>query len=625
MKTNYDIIVIGGGHAGIEAAHAAARLGSSTLLLTMDCDAIGRMSCNPAIGGIAKGQLVRDIDALGGLMAVLADESGIQFRMLNQSKGPAVWGPRAQMDMHLYSQRSQFYLKQLSNLSFLSDEVVSLTSDSSSIFNLKTKNQIQLTSLSVIITSGTFLGSVMYTGLSATKGGRIHENSADELSKSIQNLGITTRRLKTGTPSRLAANSIDYSRCQTQKGDEHPHAFSFRTTKPLKNDSVCWITYTNTKTHEILRKGFSQSPMFTGKIKGVGPRYCPSIEDKVERFFDKEKHQLFLEPEDLKKERIYVNGFSSSLPAKIQKEALQSIPGLEHCEILQYGYAVEYDVINANQLQVTYEVKNTPGLYFAGQVNGTSGYEEAAAQGIMAGINAHLKINQQDPFILSRAESYIGVLTDDLTSLDISEPYRMFTSQAEYRLFLRQDNAEERLLQKAYDIGMVQEETYQRYLLLSQKRKSFEAEMEKKTISLNIMNPFLTQKKQPLLKESVPMKKLLKRPEVSLSEVLELLNWKIDLPRTQLETIEAHILYAGFFERQLQEIEKFKKLANLKIPDHFDYEKAEGLSIEARQKMQELKPLTLYLAQKIAGVTPADISVLLYYLNTAQKNSTISS
>ncbi len=585
-------------------------------MLTMDCDAIGRMSCNPAIGGVAKGQLVRDIDALGGLMGILADEAGIQFRMLNQSKGPAVWGPRAQMDMYLYSKKSQFYLSQFSNLSFCSDEVVNLTHlKDPQGYQILTKNDKVLKCTSVIITTGTFLGAVMYTGLSSSPGGRIHEQPANKLSKCIQNLGLKTRRLKTGTPSRLDAKTIDYDRCQVQPGDSLPHAFSFRTKKPLRNDSICWITHTNKKTHEVLKQGFLESPIFTGKIEGIGPRYCPSIEDKIDRFSDKDAHQLFLEPEDLEGKRIYVNGFSSSLPATIQKKALRTIQGLENCEVLQYGYAVEYDVINANQLQLTYECKDVPNLYFAGQVNGTSGYEEAAAQGLMAGINAHLSLKNQDPFILSRAESYIGVLTDDLISLDIKEPYRMFTSQAEYRLFLRQDNAEERLLKKAYLIGMVKESAWKEYKDLNQRKKNLEDLIAKKTISLNILNPFLEEKGVPLVKESQPMKQILKRPEVSLNEVLKLLDWKTDLPRTQLETIEANILYSGFFERQLQEIERSKKLANLRIPSNFKYDEAEGMSIEARQKLKTLKPLTVHQAQGLAGVTPADISALIFYLN----------
>ncbi|HLP43613.1 MAG TPA: tRNA uridine-5-carboxymethylaminomethyl(34) synthesis enzyme MnmG, partial [Fibrobacteria bacterium] len=452
VRTEFDVVVVGGGHAGIEAAHAAARLGMETALLSMDSRAIGRMSCNPAIGGVAKGQLVRDLDALGGLMGVAADRAGIQFRMLNLSKGPAVWGPRAQMDMELYADTMQALLRATPRLHLLDGELEGYRRETPRAgdadggrdargggFLLDLGSRGSLRCRALVITSGTFLGAVMYTGLRSTAGGRVGEPAAIRLAETLRASGLKTRRLKTGTPARLAADSIDYSQTEVQHGDPDPFPFSFRTEGKLANLATCWITHTSEETHAILRAGFDRSPMFTGAIRGLGPRYCPSIEDKVCRFADKASHHLFLEPEGIGNGRIYVNGFSSSLPEDIQDRALRTIPGLANCHVLRYGYAVEYDSVDATQLDPTYECKALPGLYFAGQVNGTSGYEEAAAQGLMAGINAALRLKGEPPFLLARSESYIGVLTDDLVSLDLEEPYRMFTSRAEYRLHLRQD------------------------------------------------------------------------------------------------------------------------------------------------------------------------------------------
>lgn len=610
----YDVIVIGGGHAGIEAAWSASGLGVQTAMLTMDTQAIGRMSCNPAIGGVAKGQIVRDIDALGGLMGVLSDRAGIQFKMLNSSKGPAVWGPRAQQDMDLYSEISQEYLSQRPNLSLLNGELAEFKIHGPHEFELKTLQGESYQCAHVIITSGTFLGAVMHTGEDSTVGGRIGEDSAMALSQYIASLGIKTRRLKTGTPARLRESSIDFDRTEIQYGDDKPIAFSFRTDWELKNHATCWITRTQAKTHEILRTGFDKSPMFTGKIKGLGPRYCPSIEDKIDRFADKDSHQLFLEPEGVDSGRIYINGFSSSLPAEVQEQALKTIPGLQDVEILKMGYAVEYDSIDATQLHATMEMKDFPGLYFAGQVCGTSGYEEAAAQGLIAGINAARKTQDLSPFILGRTDSYIGVMIDDLIRLNIDEPYRMFTSRAEYRLFLRHDNAEERLLPKGRELGLIDDQTWERYLASRQRVQAISDALNSTKITMEEANPYLESIESSPLKESVKAIKLVKRPGVEFAKILDWLELPEDInDKDRLESF-AQVLYSGFYERQMRDIERHRKMENFLIPTGFDYHQAKALSMEARNKLSEQRPQTIGQAQQIAGVRPADISALIYHL-----------
>ncbi len=619
MENYFDIVTIGGGHAGIEAAHAAAKLGVKTALVSMETDAIGRMSCNPAIGGVAKGQLVRDIDAIGGLMGQVADIAGIQFRMLNLSKGPAVWGPRAQMDMELYAESMQGILRVTPNLKLMSGELLDFKRQSDGIFDLDFGPMGRLRSRALIITSGTFLGAVMYTGLKGTPGGRIGEAPANGLSQSMRDQGIKTRRLKTGTPARLAADSIDYTLVEVQHGDPEPFPFSFRTTQQLRNHAVCWITHTNTATHEILKTGFDRSPMFTGAIKGLGPRYCPSIEDKICRFSDKDSHHLFLEPEGLNNGRIYVNGFSSSLPSDIQDLALRTIPGLKDCRVLRYGYAVEYDSVDATFLDPTYESKEIRGLYFAGQVNGTSGYEEAAAQGLMAGINAALAIKGQAPFLLGRSESYIGVMTDDLVSQDLEEPYRLFTSRAEFRLHLRQDNAEERVLAKGHTLGLIDSALFDKYENWQKRLAKVKEDLSSARAFGPKVDAFLQSCNSSPLHESVPAITLLRRPDIGLSGLLESLDLKTDLIDREILALEASERYAGFWERQLKEIDRNKKLENLRIPTDFDYIKAHALSTEARQKLALKRPLTVGLAQKISGVTPADISGLIFHLNQRSK------
>ena len=624
MENSFDVVVIGGGHAGIEAAHAAARLGMSTALVSMDTRAVGRMSCNPAIGGVAKGQLVRDLDAIGGVMGVVADIAGIQFRMLNLSKGPAVWGPRGQMDMELYADTIQGILRATPGLVFRDGELQGFHREADGRFDLDFGPHGRMRSRALIITSGTFLGAVMYTGLTQTPGGRIGEAAANGLSHCIRSLGVRTRRLKTGTPARLSADSIDYTAVEVQHGDPEPFPFSFRTAGKLKNHAVCWITHTNLETHEILRTGFDQSPMFTGVIKGIGPRYCPSIEDKICRFSDKDSHHLFLEPEGLNNGRIYVNGFSSSLPAEIQDRALRTIPGLKDCRVLRYGYAVEYDSVEATQLDPTYECKDIRGLYFAGQVNGTSGYEEAAAQGLMAGINAALSLQGKAPFLLARSESYIGVLTDDLVSMDLEEPYRMFTSRAEFRLHLRQDNAEERLLEKGHALGLVGDDVFAKYENWRIRLKAVRENLESTKAFGPRVDAYLASCGSAAMAEPAPALSLLRRPDVGLSGLMRCLDLETELGEREMMALEASERYSGFWDRQLKEIDRNKKLEGLRIPPDFDYGAAHALSTEARQKLGLKRPLTVGLAQRISGVTPADISGLIFHINQRSKGEAYS-
>jgi tRNA uridine 5-carboxymethylaminomethyl modification enzyme len=579
------------------------------------------MSCNPAIGGVAKGQLVRDIDALGGLMGLVADQAGIQFRMLNRSKGPAVWGPRAQMDMDDYAARMQAILSRLPNLTLIAGELLDFERGSSGVFSLRLGtpggHEQRVACRALVITSGTFLGAVMHTGLAQTPGGRVGEPAAAALARTLKGMGLRTRRLKTGTPARLAADSIDYSAVEVQHGDAEPFPFSFRTEGPLKNRATCWITRTGRETHDILRAGFDQSPMFTGVIQGIGPRYCPSIEDKIARFEGRDSHQLFLEPEGLTSGRVYVNGFSSSLPAGIQDEALRTLPGLANCRVLRYGYAVEYDAVDASQLHPTFECRdrNLAGLYFAGQVNGTSGYEEAAAQGLIAGINAALKVRGGEPFLLGRAESYIGVLADDLVSLEIDEPYRMFTSRAEYRLYLRQDNAEERLLEKGRALGLVDDAVLLRYQARAAKLKAMRDRLAETKVLADTINPYLEGEGGSPVSESVYALPLLRRPEVSFVQLAARLGVSLeDWNLVETTAFEASQRYEGFADRQRREIERSLRLAHLRIPADFDYAAAKGLSGEAVQKLRHRRPLTVGEAGRIAGVTPADVSGLIFHL-----------
>ncbi len=611
---NYDVVVVGGGHAGIEATHAAWKLGVKTAMLTMDLNAIGRMSCNPAVGGVAKGQIVRDIDALGGLMGLLTDKAGIQFRMLNMSKGPAVWGPRAQCDMEYYSECARNMLMSFPGLDFIQGELASFERLPDSSLEIVLTNGDRYITKAIVVTSGTFLASKMYTGLKQSVGGRVGEPSADALSKTFQNIGIPLRRLKTGTPSRLDPDTIDFDECLVQHGDENPWPFSDRHCNPINNDSVCWITRTTLKTHDILRSGFKESPMFSGIIKGKGPRYCPSIEDKINRFGDKDGHQLFLEPEQKSLGRIYVNGFSSSLPAEVQLAALHTIPGLTRAKVLQIGYAVEYDSVDATSLYPTFESKTYPGLYFAGQVCGTSGYEEAAGQGLMAGINAALKIKGEEPFILGRSESYIGVMVDDLTNILLDEPYRMFTSRAEYRLFLRTDNAEERLKAKARAIGMITDKDWEDYSKRREHVEILRKRLKEESGTPEQINKVLEGSGQAPVTERSRWINILRRPGVNQDVFFDTVFPNENIGRRDRLFMLSEETYAGFFERQEREIHEQQKVEKVRLAEDFDYMAVTAMSIESRQKLIAAKPLTLGQASRVAGVRPADITVLMHYL-----------
>jgi len=621
---NFDIIVIGGGHAGLEAAVASARAGCTVGLLTMDKYAIGRMSCNPAIGGTAKGHLVREIDALGGVMGKIADKTGIQFRMLNKSKGPAVWSPRCQSDRKLYSKEAYNVASTTENLSIVEANVNSILVENKKIKGVLTVDNKEFTCSVLILSSGTFLNAKMHTGLSTTIGGRYGEQPATGITKCLMNLGFESGRLKTGTPPRLKKDSVNWNVLEEQPGDENPQPFSYSTDLsnfPFLPQLSCYITYTDKKVHKILEKGFERSPMFTGRIKGVGPRYCPSIEDKIVRFADKEKHQLFLEPEGLQSDEIYVNGFSSSLPAEIQLEALRKIKGLEQCEMVRPGYAVEYDFFPPHQVDLTLETKLIEGLFFAGQINGTSGYEEAAAQGLVAGINAANKIQRKPDFVLKRNEAYIGVLIDDLVNKSTEEPYRMFTSRAEYRLLLRQDNADIRLSKYGCKFNLIDEKENKKIVEREKLINNCIELFHKIKIHARDLNKLLRKKNSSLIDSTETVAKLSKRPDLNLEELIrfveveeheivrQLLNDK-----TAFEQVEIELKYEGYIKRQYDLISKFEKYESLEIPLTLNYLTLNALSAEGKEKLNKVKPRSIGQASRISGVTPSDISVLLVYL-----------
>ncbi len=624
MNRKFDIIVVGGGHAGIEAAAAAANMGLSVGMITMDKQAMGRMSCNPAIGGTAKGHLVREIDAMGGMMGRIADRTGIQFRMLNTSKGPAVWSPRCQSDRKLYSEEALRVIESKSQISIIEDSVVEIITAGGKIEGVKTNLFGDISCKSLILSAGTFLNGLMHTGLNSTKGGRFGEKPAVGITESLVKLGFQTSRLKTGTPPRLAKNSINWDVLEEQPGDENPQPFSHYTDKvkfPFLPQVSCYITHTNESVHKILEKGFERSPMFTGLIKGVGPRYCPSIEDKIVRFADKKQHQLFLEPEGLDSDLIYLNGFSSSLPAEIQLEAIHKIKGLEEAEMVRPGYAVEYDFFPPQQVDITLETKLIQGLYFAGQINGTSGYEEAAAQGLIAGINAALKIKGEGEFILKRSEAYIGVLIDDLVNKSTDEPYRMFTSRAEHRLLLRQDNADRRLMGLGYDLGLNSKSAHDR--IISRERLINRAVdlFGRLKLHANNINHFLIENGSNGIESAETISKLCKRPELSLSKLLTLIDSE-EYPianellndSAALEQVEIELKYEGYIKRQQETIERFEKYESTKIPLTLNYLLLKTLSTEGREKLHKVKPRSIGQASRISGVTPSDISILMVYL-----------
>ena len=617
MLPEYDVIVVGGGHAGCEAAAAAANMGSRTLLITMDMTKFGCMSCNPAIGGIAKGQIVKEIDAMGGYTGIVTDKSAIQYRMLNRSKGPAMWSPRAQCDRAIFSLAWREMLENTQNLDLFQDSVVSLLTDADRVTGVKTQIGFEFKSRTVVLTNGTFLNGLMHIGRTQFVGGRFSELPSVGLTENLVYLGFETGRMKTGTPARIDGRTIDFEKCSIQYGDEEPYFFSYSTEKPYHDHQIpCYITRTNTEVHDELRKGFVDSPIFNHTIVGVGPRYCPSIESKLVTFSDKDSHQLFLEPEGFTTHEYYINGFSSSLPWEVQYNAIHKIPGLENCKIFRPGYAIEYDYFQPTQLKATLETKIINGLFFAGQINGTTGYEEAAAQGLMAGINAHLQCEEKEPFVLKRDEAYIGVLIDDLICKGVDEPYRMFTSRAEYRMLLRQDNADERLTEKSFNIGLARREQLDRYFKKRDAINSLVEHLSTTNIRAEHANPFLEEHGSSKINESVKYAQILSRPDITLADMIKELphlNQYSDASREVVEGAEFNIKYSGYIEREKNNAEKLKKLEDLKIPEGFDYSKLQSITTEARSKLAKYQPATIGQAARISGVSPNDINVLLVY------------
>lgn len=615
----YDVIVVGSGHAGSEAAAAAANLGSKTLLITMNLQTIGQMSCNPAMGGIAKGQIVREIDALGGLSGIVTDKTMIQFKMLNLSKGPAMWSPRAQSDRMRFSEEWRLQLESIPNLDFFQDMVVELLTENDQIIGVKTYMGAVIYSKAVILTNGTFLNGLIHIGNKQFGGGRMGEKAAFGITENLVKLGFEAGRMKTGTPPRVDGRSIDFSKMEEQKGDTNPQKFSYTNTPKLDKQRSCYITYTNVKVHEVLREGFERSPLFNGTIKSTGPRYCPSIEDKINRFADRERHQIFAEPEGWQTVEFYINGFSTSLPDDIQIKALQLIPGFEKAKFFRPGYAIEYDYFPPTQLKNTLETKNINHLYFAGQINGTTGYEEAAAQGLMAGINASLKIQNKEPLVLKRNEAYIGVLIDDLITKGTEEPYRMFTSRAEYRMSLRQDNADERLTPLSYTLGLASSERMQNLEKKIKQTNNCIDFIKSTSITKEETNPILLQKNSTPISQTVKADSILVRPNIYLKD-LENISSINDYIKSNhfsdevLEQVEIKIKYKGYIDKELENVEKLNRLENIKIPSNFDYSKLNSISTEAKQKLMKFKPETIGQASRISGVSPSDINVLLIYM-----------
>ena len=616
----YDVIVVGAGHAGSEAAAAAANMGSKTLLITMNLQNIAQMSCNPAMGGIAKGQIVREIDALGGYSGIVSDTSAIQFKMLNKSKGPAMWSPRVQSDRMRFAEDWRLLLENTPNLDFYQEMVSGLLIEGEKIVGVKTSLGIEVKAKSVVLTNGTFLNGLIHIGDKNFGGGRAGERAATGITEELIEIGFDSGRMKTGTPPRVDGRSLDYSKMIEQPGDKNPEKFSYLDkTQPLKEQRSCHMTYTSTEVHDLLREGFDRSPMFNGRIKSVGPRYCPSIEDKINRFADKDRHQLFVEPEGWNTVEVYVNGFSTSLPEDVQFKALRSVAGFENVKFFRPGYAIEYDYFPPTQLKHTLETKLVDGLFFAGQINGTTGYEEAASQGLMAGINASLKVQEKDPFTLKRDEAYIGVLIDDLITKGTEEPYRMFTSRAEYRTLLRQDNADFRLTPKGYQLGLASEQRLRRMEEKKSKSEAFVQFFKDTSIKPEEANPVLESKNSAPVKQQDKMFKLFARPNITIDDVRKFkavdgyIN-ENNLDAEVIEQTEIQVKYSGYIEKEKNNADKLNRLENLKIPKEFDYSKLKSMSMEARQKLTEIQPVTISQASRISGVSPNDISVLLVYL-----------
>ena len=616
----YDVIVVGAGHAGSEAAAAAANMGSKTLLITMNLQNIAQMSCNPAMGGIAKGQIVREIDALGGYSGIISDTSAIQFKMLNKSKGPAMWSPRVQSDRMRFAEDWRLLLEKTPNLDFYQEMVSGLLLEGDKIVGVKTSLGIEVKAKSVVLTNGTFLNGLIHIGDKNFGGGRAGERAATGITEELIEIGFDSGRMKTGTPPRVDGRSLDYSKMIEQPGDKDPEKFSYLDiTKPLTKQRSCHMTYTSTEVHDLLREGFDRSPMFNGRIKSVGPRYCPSIEDKINRFADKDRHQLFVEPEGWNTVEVYVNGFSTSLPEDVQFKALKSVIGFENVKFFRPGYAIEYDYFPPTQLKQTLETKLVDGLFFAGQINGTTGYEEAASQGLMAGINASLQVQDKDPFTLKRDEAYIGVLIDDLITKGTEEPYRMFTSRAEYRTLLRQDNADFRLTPKGYDLGLASEKRLERMEEKQKKSDAFVQFFRETSVKPEEANPVLESKNSAPVKQQDKMFRLFARPNITIEDVrkFKAVDQYIQENNLDLEVIEQteiQVKYAGYIEKEKNNADKLNRLENLKIPKGFDYSRLKSMSMEARQKLTEIQPVTISQASRISGVSPNDISVLLVYL-----------
>ena len=620
FQDEYDVIVVGAGHAGSEAASAAANMGCQTLLVTMNLQNIAQMSCNPAMGGIAKGQIVREIDALGGYSGIVSDTSAIQFKMLNKSKGPAMWSPRVQSDRMRFAEDWRLLLEQTENLDFYQEMVSGLLIENDKICGVKTSLGVEIKSKSVVLTNGTFLNGTIHIGDKNFGGGRAGEKAATGITEQLIDIGFDSGRMKTGTPPRVDGRSLDYSQMIEQPGDKNPDKFSYLdVTKPLDNQRSCHMTYTSPEVHDLLREGFDRSPMFNGRIKSVGPRYCPSIEDKINRFADKERHQLFVEPEGWNTVEVYVNGFSTSLPEDVQYNALKSVKGFENVKFFRPGYAIEYDYFPPMQLKHTLETKLVDNLFFAGQINGTTGYEEAASQGLMAGINAALKVQEKESFTLKRNEAYIGVLIDDLITKGTEEPYRMFTSRAEYRTLLRQDNADFRLTPKGYELGIASEKRLRRMEEKQTQSDNFVKFFKETSVKPDEVNPILAEKNSASVKQQDKMFRLYARPNITIDDMLKIESVKAyvednKLDNEVIEQTEIQVKYAGYIEKEKNNADKLNRLEHVKIPDNFDFMKLKSMSMEARQKLSEIRPVTISQASRISGVSPNDISVLLVYL-----------
>ena len=620
MDKNYEVIVVGGGHAGAEAAAAASRMGAKTLLVTMNLQTIGQMSCNPAMGGIAKGQIVREIDALGGLSGIITDKTAIQFRMLNRSKGPAMWSPRVQSDRWRFAEEWRLALEAIPTLDFFQDMVVDLISEGNEIKGVVTGIGTRFYAPKVILTNGTFLNGLIHIGEKQFGGGRAGERASVGLTKVLEDFGFEAGRMKTGTPPRVDGRSLDYSKMEEQKGDEQPEKFSFSSeTKALVKQRSCYITYTSPEVHEALKEGFDRSPMFNGAIESKGPRYCPSIEDKINRFADKDRHQIFVEPEGWNTVEVYVNGFSTSLPEDVQEKALRKIAGFEKAKIFRPGYAIEYDFFQPTQLKKTLETRLMNGLYFAGQINGTTGYEEAACQGLMAAINAVRSLRANEEFVLGRNEAYIGVLIDDLVSKGTEEPYRMFTSRAEHRILLRQDNADSRLSEKGYEIGLLSKERLEEFHVKQSRQKLLMKYIKGLSVKKEEVNPILEAKGLSPIDQTVKFDRVLSRPQLGFSDfrTLDSLSTMLNndgILQEDIDSVEIALKYSGYIDKEIDNANKLDRLENLKIPTDFDYSLLKSMSYEAREKLTKLKPVTIKEAKAVSGVSPSDISVLLVYM-----------